>query len=150
MTWQFMSWYSRLFRDEVLAIWKHHCAGTSSDGAMSAVTEMGAAEVSAAGVSCTCTSVEVSANMDPRGDLDPLPLGSAGCHTALHVHCHISGGHWFLDTIAPLRFWIFRKELPVVLEAFLHGDRELFQTHPGECMYSTPARQQYSCETAVL
>jgi hypothetical protein len=49
---------------------------------------------------------------------------------ALHVHCHISGGNFLHDLIARLRFYIFRKELPVVLEAFLHGDRELFAKHP--------------------
>lgn len=49
---------------------------------------------------------------------------------SLHVHCHISGGHWLLDAIAKLRFYIFRKELPVVLEAFRHGDRALLEKHP--------------------
>ncbi|KAH9329505.1 hypothetical protein KI387_001613 [Taxus chinensis] len=49
---------------------------------------------------------------------------------SLHVHCHISGGHWLLDAIAKLRFYIFRKELPVVLEAFKHGDKALFEKHP--------------------
>lgn len=49
---------------------------------------------------------------------------------SLHVHCHISGGHWLLDTIAKLRFYIFRKELPVVLEAFRYGDENLFKNHP--------------------
>lgn len=33
---------------------------------------------------------------------------------SLHVHCHISGGHFLLDLIAGLRYIIFRKELPVV------------------------------------
>eukprot|EP00249_Psilotum_nudum_P004754 c18253_g1_i5 orf=1154-1942(+) len=50
---------------------------------------------------------------------------------SLHVHCHISGGHWLLNTIAKLRFYIFRKELPVVLEAFRRGDRTLLRKHPG-------------------
>eukprot|EP00897_Mesotaenium_endlicherianum_P010976 jgi/Mesen1/9907/ME000070S09194 len=75
---QFMGWYSRLQRDEVLAVWKR-----AKSGAM-----------------------------------------------ALHVHCHISGGHLMHNIIARLRFWIFRKELPVVLEAFRHGDRDLFKKHP--------------------
>ncbi|KAJ7194507.1 hypothetical protein O6H91_Y252800 [Diphasiastrum complanatum] len=35
-------------------------------------------------------------------------------HMSLHVHCHISGGHWLHNLIAKLRFYIFRKELPVV------------------------------------
>nr|AKA59741.1 stay-green protein [Zoysia japonica]AKA59742.1 stay-green protein [Zoysia japonica] len=49
---------------------------------------------------------------------------------SLHVHCHISGGHFLLDLIAGLRYYIFRKELPVVLKAFVHGDVELFRRHP--------------------
>ncbi|ONK79905.1 uncharacterized protein A4U43_C01F11600 [Asparagus officinalis] len=49
---------------------------------------------------------------------------------SLHVHCHISGGHFLLDLIANLRFYIFRKELPVVLKAFVHGDESLFNSHP--------------------
>ncbi|OVA00156.1 Staygreen protein [Macleaya cordata] len=49
---------------------------------------------------------------------------------SLHVHCHISGGHFLLDLCAKLRFYIFRKELPVVLKAFVHGDGNLFQNYP--------------------
>ncbi|PQM40928.1 hypothetical protein Pyn_21695 [Prunus yedoensis var. nudiflora] len=32
---------------------------------------------------------------------------------SLHVHCHISGGHFLLDLFARLRYFIFCKELPV-------------------------------------
>ncbi|WOL13150.1 protein STAY-GREEN, chloroplastic-like isoform X1 [Canna indica] len=49
---------------------------------------------------------------------------------SLHVHCHISGGHFLLDLIANLRYYIFCKELPVVLKAFVHGDEALFSRHP--------------------
>ncbi|KAK9103476.1 hypothetical protein Sjap_020730 [Stephania japonica] len=49
---------------------------------------------------------------------------------SLHVHCHISGGHFMLDLCAKLRFYIFSKELPVVLKAFVHGDGNLFQRYP--------------------
>ncbi|XP_052730099.1 protein STAY-GREEN, chloroplastic-like [Vigna angularis] len=41
---------------------------------------------------------------------------------SLHVHCHISGGHFLLDMLARLRYFIFCKELPVVLKAVVHGD----------------------------
>ncbi|CAA6666974.1 unnamed protein product [Spirodela intermedia] len=51
-------------------------------------------------------------------------------HMSLHVHCHISGGHFLLDFIAKLRYYIFSKELPVVLKAFVHGDETLFRAHP--------------------
>lgn len=77
---QFSGWYSRIQRDEVLAVWRKTKA--------------------------------------------------VGFEVALHVHCHISGGHWLRNQFANLRFWIFRKELPVVLEAFRHGDRALFDKHP--------------------
>ncbi|THU44238.1 hypothetical protein C4D60_Mb02t05310 [Musa balbisiana] len=49
---------------------------------------------------------------------------------SLHVHCHISGGHFLLDLIANLRYYIFNKELPVVLKAFVHGDETLFNNYP--------------------
>jgi hypothetical protein len=61
---------------------------------------------------------EVLANwvMDQRG------------HT-LNVHCHVSGG-LVLGTAA-WRDAIFRRELPLVLEAFRFGDRDLYKQHPG-------------------
>lgn len=49
---------------------------------------------------------------------------------SLHVHCHISGGHFLLDLFAKLRFYIFCKELPVVLKAFIHGDENLLNNYP--------------------
>ncbi|BFG31593.1 hypothetical protein CerSpe_178670 [Prunus speciosa] len=49
---------------------------------------------------------------------------------SLHVHCHISGGHFLLDLFARLRYFIFCKELPVVLKAFVHGDGNLFSNYP--------------------
>ncbi|KVH90044.1 protein STAY-GREEN 1, chloroplastic-like [Cynara cardunculus var. scolymus] len=49
---------------------------------------------------------------------------------SLHVHCHISGGHFLLDLFARLRFFIFTKELPLVLKAFEHGDGSLLSNYP--------------------
>ncbi|XP_031477920.1 protein STAY-GREEN, chloroplastic-like [Nymphaea colorata] len=49
---------------------------------------------------------------------------------SLHVHCHVSGGHLLLDLAAELRYHIFRKELPLVLQAVIHGDSTLFSKHP--------------------
>nr|GLL48558.1 protein STAY-GREEN, chloroplastic-like [Ipomoea trifida] len=49
---------------------------------------------------------------------------------SLHVHCHISGGHLLLDLFARLRYYIFCRELPVVLEAFVHGDENLLNNYP--------------------
>jgi hypothetical protein len=46
----------------------------------------------------------------------------------LHVHCHVSGGLVFGS--AGLRDAIFRRELPLVLEAFRYGDRDLYAAHP--------------------
>ncbi len=47
---------------------------------------------------------------------------------ALHVFCHVSGGLAFGP--ARWRYLIFQKELPLVLEAFRHGDRKLFEATP--------------------
>ncbi len=47
---------------------------------------------------------------------------------ALHVHCHVSGG-LVLGTAA-LRDAIFRRELPLALEALRHGDGGFFAAHP--------------------
>ncbi len=47
---------------------------------------------------------------------------------ALHVYCHVSGGLVF--GTAAWRYAIFRRELPLVLEAFHYGDRALFSAHP--------------------
>ncbi|XP_027080402.1 protein STAY-GREEN, chloroplastic-like [Coffea eugenioides] len=49
---------------------------------------------------------------------------------SLHVHCHISGGHFLLDLCARLRYWIFCKELPVVLKAFVYADGGLLNNYP--------------------
>ena len=46
----------------------------------------------------------------------------------LHIFCHVSGGLVFGG--AAMRDTIFRRELPLVLEAFRHGDRVLFAAHP--------------------
>jgi hypothetical protein len=47
---------------------------------------------------------------------------------SLHVYCHVSGGLVF--GTARWRDAIFRHELPLVLEAFRHGDRGLFEAVP--------------------
>jgi hypothetical protein len=46
----------------------------------------------------------------------------------LHVYCHVSGG-LVLGT-AGWRYAIFQHELPLVLEAFRFGERQLFEAHP--------------------
>jgi hypothetical protein len=46
----------------------------------------------------------------------------------LHAFCHVSGGLVFGG--AAMRDTIFRRELPLVFEAFRHGDRSLFAAHP--------------------
>jgi hypothetical protein len=47
---------------------------------------------------------------------------------SLHVYCHVSGGLVFGK--AEWRYNIFKKELPLVLEAIRYGDRELFNANP--------------------
>lgn len=46
----------------------------------------------------------------------------------LHLYCHVSGGLVF--GTARLRYNIFRRELPLVLEAICYGERALFATQP--------------------
>jgi hypothetical protein len=48
--------------------------------------------------------------------------------SALHVFCHVSGGLVFGS--AGIRYGIFQRELPLVLEAFRWGDATLFETRP--------------------
>jgi hypothetical protein len=47
---------------------------------------------------------------------------------ALHVFCHVSGG--FVFGSAGMRYSIFQRELPLVLEAFRWGDAGLFEAQP--------------------
>ncbi len=44
------------------------------------------------------------------------------------VYCHVSGG--FVFGTAKLRYVVFRRELPLVLEAIRFGDRNLFEKIP--------------------
>jgi hypothetical protein len=53
-------------------------------------------------------------------------VGEAGF--ILQVYCHVSGG-LILGT-AKWRLSIFRRELPLVLEAIRYGDQRLFDAHP--------------------
>ncbi len=46
----------------------------------------------------------------------------------LHIHCHVSGG--IVLGPAGWRAAIFRSHLPMVIAAFRHGDRLLFEHHP--------------------
>lgn len=57
----------------------------------------------------------------------PAPV-DAGQSPGLHVHCHVSGG--FVLGSAGLRATIFRRELPLVLEALRYGDRGLYEAWP--------------------
>ncbi|KAI3821410.1 hypothetical protein L1987_08978 [Smallanthus sonchifolius] len=47
-------------------------------------------------------------------------------HMCLDVHCYVSGPNSLLDLAVEFRYYIFSKELPLVLEAVLYGDRILF------------------------
>ena len=46
----------------------------------------------------------------------------------LQVHCHVSGGLVFGS--ASFRDAIFRRHMPLVLEAFRYGDRGLWEANP--------------------
>ncbi|KDP32897.1 hypothetical protein JCGZ_12189 [Jatropha curcas] len=49
----------------------------------------------------------------------------------LHIHCYVSGPNLKLDLAAELRYHIFSKEMPLVLEAISHGDSVIFRENPG-------------------
>ena len=48
---------------------------------------------------------------------------------SLHVYCHISGGLVFGS--AKMGEEIFRREMPLVLEAIRYGDSRFFEKNPG-------------------
>lgn len=52
-----------------------------------------------------------------------------GGDLTLHVHCHVSGRGLTFGS-ARLRLAIFRRELPLALEALRVGDARLFEAHP--------------------
>ncbi|NIQ07695.1 MAG: hypothetical protein GWO20_18860, partial [Candidatus Korarchaeota archaeon] len=47
---------------------------------------------------------------------------------SLHVYCHVSGGVIFGR--ASWRESIFKREMPLVLEAIRYGDRKFFKANP--------------------
>ncbi len=49
-----------------------------------------------------------------------------GSGNELHIYCHVSGG--FVLGPANWRESIFRKEMPLVLEAIQYGDRKLIRS----------------------
>lgn len=51
-----------------------------------------------------------------------------GNEPSLHVYCHISGGLVFGS--AGMREAIFRREMPLVLEAIRYGDSKFFEKNP--------------------
>lgn len=55
-------------------------------------------------------------------------LSHEGDNLLLKVYCHVSGG--FVFGTARLRYNIFCRELPLVLEVIRYGDRTLFNHSP--------------------
>jgi hypothetical protein len=51
-----------------------------------------------------------------------------GDNLLFRAYCHVSGG--FVFGTARLRYNIFRRELPLALEAIRYGDRTLFKQNP--------------------
>ncbi|PAN40928.1 hypothetical protein PAHAL_7G350900 [Panicum hallii] len=48
----------------------------------------------------------------------------------LHVHCFVSGANLLQELAAGFRYYVFSKELPLVLKAVVHGDAALFSERP--------------------
>ncbi|KAG2452600.1 hypothetical protein HYH02_002837 [Chlamydomonas schloesseri] len=56
-----------------------------------------------------------------------VAVGASGY--ALHVYCHVSGEErWLAPPL--LRNYIFRREMPLVLDTIVYADRELLQRQP--------------------
>ncbi|XP_039119518.1 magnesium dechelatase SGRL, chloroplastic-like [Dioscorea cayenensis subsp. rotundata] len=49
---------------------------------------------------------------------------------SLYVHCYVSGANLLQELATEFRYYIFSKELPLVLKAVVHGDSVLFDEHP--------------------
>ncbi|KAJ6341887.1 hypothetical protein OIU78_009935 [Salix suchowensis] len=52
---------------------------------------------------------------------------------SLHVHCHISGGHFLLDWFCRLRYLIFRRELPVEALVWVYFHSNIPEFSKVEC-----------------
>lgn len=69
----------------------------------------------------------------------------------LVIHCYVSGPNNLLrDLVAELRYHIFSKELPLVLQAVQYGDSALFRAHPDLVeavvwVYFHSSSTQYNC-----
>ncbi|KAI3984068.1 hypothetical protein MKX01_035195 [Papaver californicum] len=48
----------------------------------------------------------------------------------LIVHCHVSGPNVLMDVAAEFRYLIFKKEMPLVLQAVQYGDSMFIKQHP--------------------
>lgn len=48
----------------------------------------------------------------------------------LQVHCFVSGANLLQELAAGFRYYVFSKELPLVLKAVVHGDAALFADRP--------------------
>uniref|UniRef100_A0ACD5XEM8 Uncharacterized protein n=1 Tax=Avena sativa TaxID=4498 RepID=A0ACD5XEM8_AVESA len=56
--------------------------------------------------------------------------GGGGGEMTLHLHCLVSGRNPLQGLAAGFRYYVFSKELPLVLKAVLHGDGALFADRP--------------------
>ncbi|RZC54454.1 hypothetical protein C5167_013310 [Papaver somniferum] len=48
----------------------------------------------------------------------------------LIVHCHVSGPNVLMDVAAEFRYLIFKKEMPLVIQAIQYGDSMFIEQHP--------------------
>ncbi|CAN6230164.1 unnamed protein product [Urochloa humidicola] len=55
---------------------------------------------------------------------------AAAGEMTLQVHCFVSGANLLQELAAGFRYYVFSKELPLVLKAVVHGDAALFAERP--------------------
>lgn len=112
---QLDGWYVRMVRDEVLAEWRFHGeVGESAGADADADVDAGAPPGPAANVAAAAAAAAA---------------GAAGETHSLHVYCHVSGQATWLASPG-LRAFIFRREMPLVLDAIASADSALLGAFP--------------------
>eukprot|EP00877_Chromochloris_zofingiensis_P006390 jgi/Chrzof1/2003/Cz10g29110.t1_NYE1[v5.2] len=121
---QVHGFYTRWLRDEIIAEWRFASSAWSDSqpGSLSHVPAGLAHEEHNSTRSNFAFDANALHTSSSRSSLDDNQ------HVLL-ITCHVSGEEKWLAT-PQLRNYIFRREMTLVLETFMYGDRHLLQHHP--------------------
>jgi hypothetical protein len=116
---QLDGWYVRMVRDEVLAEWWFHGdeEGRGGSGEQPSSSSSSSSTL-APGPAAAAAAAAAAAR-----------AGAAGESHSLHVFCHVSGQATWLASPG-LRAFIFRREMPLVLDAIAAADSLLLASSP--------------------